>query len=322
MEITSAPASRGPGVAGPVRVSGTAAGHSVVFLHGWGLAGRTYRTGLGRLERRGIRVHAPTMPGFGGSAGLPAGQDSLRGYGSWVSEYLRSLDTGPVVLIGHSFGGSVAAVAAHQSPGLVSRLMLINAVGGPVWRTGPSGSVVPMADRPLWDWIAHLYLDLLPVRQSPRVLPAIAREVIPAAVANPVALWRTGRLARTADLVRELGEVSERGIPVTVVSSRGDAVVPAAASAALCAAHDAIRVITVGGGHSWLLSDPDRFARVVCQAMNYSPTGCGVPSQASVQARSVPRPRTSVGPEIRTPARRSPRSGTNGSPLDREASIG
>ncbi|WP_157117553.1 alpha/beta fold hydrolase [Nocardia vaccinii] len=281
MDITSAATALGSGEAvdnGSVPTPREGVDRTIVFLHGWGLAGRTYQTPLGQLERRGLRVHAPTMPGFGGTAALSADRNSLCGYASWVGEYLESLDTGPVVLIGHSFGGSVAAIAAHQAPELVSHLVLMNAVGGTVWRTGPDGSAVPMADRPLWDWIAQLYLDLLPVRGSPRALPAILREVVPAAVVNPLALWRTGCLARTADLVRELGELSHRGIPVTVVSSRNDAVVPAAATAALCGAHNAIRAITVGGGHSWLLADPDRFGRVVFRAMERSPADAGYPS--------------------------------------------
>jgi pimeloyl-ACP methyl ester carboxylesterase len=269
MKITSAAASESTGELSGVPIPRTH-DRTVVFLHGWGLAGRTYRPALGRLERRGFRVHAPTMPGFGGTAALPTDRNSLCEYGSWVGEYVRSLDTGPVALIGHSFGGSVATMAAHQAPDLVSQLVLINAVGGTVWRTGPDGSAVPMADRSLWDWIARLYLDVTPLHESPRVLPAILRDLVPAVMINPLALWHTGRLARTADLVRELGELSRRGTPITVVSGRDDAVVPAEATAALCAAHSAIRVITVGGGHSWLLSDPDRFGHVVSQAVRPS----------------------------------------------------
>ncbi len=242
-------------------------GASVVFLHGWGVAGRTYRTALKQLERRGLRVHAPAMPGFGGTTALPAHRCTLHGYASWASDYIGSLGAGPVVLIGHSLGGGVAAMTAYRSPELVSQLILVNGIGGAVWRTTSDGSTVPLANRPLWDWMLRLPQDLLAPRELARVLPLVLRDSVPAAMLNPTAFWRAGRVARTADLTYELAELGYRGLPVTVISSSDDAVVPAAATAALCAAHADIRSVTVTGGHSWLLADPHRFGRIVHQAM-------------------------------------------------------
>lgn len=46
-------------------------GRPLVFLHGWGLSHRSYRRALGQLVGKGVRIYAPALPGFGGTARLP-----------------------------------------------------------------------------------------------------------------------------------------------------------------------------------------------------------------------------------------------------------
>lgn len=46
-------------------------GSPAVFLHGWGLDHKVYKRALSRLVRAGLHVHAPALPGFGGTAALP-----------------------------------------------------------------------------------------------------------------------------------------------------------------------------------------------------------------------------------------------------------
>ncbi len=46
-------------------------GPPLVFLHGWGLAQHAYKRALKRLVAHGLRVFAPGLPGFGGTADLP-----------------------------------------------------------------------------------------------------------------------------------------------------------------------------------------------------------------------------------------------------------
>src|SRR5689334_23113800 len=110
-------------------------GPAVVFLHGWGLSDRTYRRSLGAMVDRGIRVFAPALPGFGGTAGLPRASFDLAGYAGWVDAFLEEVGLDePVTLVGHSFGGGVALKTAHDFPDRVSQLVLVNSIGGSVWR--------------------------------------------------------------------------------------------------------------------------------------------------------------------------------------------
>jgi pimeloyl-ACP methyl ester carboxylesterase len=238
-------------------------GPPLVFLHGWGLGSRAYKRALSRLARLGLQVHAPALPGFGGTADLPGDEFSLPGYAAWVADFLDTVvDAGPVVLVGHSFGGAVAIQTAYDRPEAVSKLVVVNSIGGSAW-TEERGVVRSMAERPLWDWGLHLHTDLWPLRQARRVLPVIVEDALPNLLRNPAALLRVGRLAAHTNLIAELEELKRRGQPVVVLWGRNDKVVTSACLDSVRAALGDDAVVTVSGNHSWLLADPDAFAEVM-----------------------------------------------------------
>src|SRR5260370_25556317 len=83
-------------------------GFPVLFLHGWGLAEQSYRRALKRLVVQGCRVYAPSLPGFGGTPGLPREQRTMDGYASWVRAFMAASEVSePTLVIGHSFGGGI-----------------------------------------------------------------------------------------------------------------------------------------------------------------------------------------------------------------------
>lgn len=247
-------------VAGKVAHYGSGgSGSPVIFLHGWGLAGRTYTRALEALVAAGHRVYAPAMPGFGGTAALSDRELSFSGYARWVEQFAEAMGIrGPVTLVGHSFGGGVATRVARDLPRLVERLVLVNAVGGAAWTEHKA-----MHQRPLWDWAWHLRSDLEPGPHLARLLPAMVRDVVSNALRDPVGLWRAGQLARTADLTFDLTVLKHRSLPVVLVWSEGDTVMPIHALHALRAAAGHAECITVPGKHSWLIGDPQRFADVI-----------------------------------------------------------
>jgi pimeloyl-ACP methyl ester carboxylesterase len=238
-------------------------GPRLVFLHGWGLNHRTYRRALKGLVRKGMRVYAPALPGFGGTAALPRGEFSLAGYAQWVVAFLDAVGIDQAVtLVGHSFGGGVTIQTAHDAPARVSRLVLINSIGGSAW-TSKRGVARSMRDRPLWDWGLHLPADTFSPRQFTRVLPVIAADALPNLARRPLSLWRVGQLARTADLTPELTELRRRKVPVVILWGRDDKVIPTACLDSLKVALGEPTVYTVDGSHSWLIAHPDRFAEVM-----------------------------------------------------------
>ncbi|HET6502401.1 MAG TPA: alpha/beta hydrolase [Amycolatopsis sp.] len=235
----------------------------LLFLHGWGLADRTFAASLSRLINAGLRVYAPALPGFGGTADLPEGERSLSGYAQWVAAFAKEVGlTRPVTLVGYSFGGGVAIRTAHDFPALASRLILVNSIGGSAWSDG-RGALKAISERPLWDWGLHLPADLRPGRQLARVLPVILRDMVPNLLRSPGAIWRVAHLAATADLTAELVELNRRRLPVVIVWSSQDNVIPEVTRMSLRSVLGEPRLITVPGGHGWLLTDPGRFGEVI-----------------------------------------------------------
>jgi pimeloyl-ACP methyl ester carboxylesterase len=142
-------------------------GSPLVFLHGWGLTPRIYRHALARLARN-FRVYAPVIPGFVGVPDRPPDERTLGDYSTWLRQILGAAGIGPVTLVGHSLGGAIAIRAAHDLPDRVSRLVLVNSVGGGSC-SGGCGEVRPIRERPLWEWgAAALSLDA-PIRMNPWV---------------------------------------------------------------------------------------------------------------------------------------------------------
>jgi len=212
-------------------------------------------------------VIAPALPGFGGTAGLPAESFGLEGYAGWVASFLHELGIEePVTLVGHSFGGGVALRTAHDHPEVVGQLVLVNSIGGSVWSHRGELPVL-MADRPVWDWGLHLASHALSVRTFTRVLPVIAADALPNFLKHPGTLWRVGRLARDANLTEELEQLKRRGLPVVIVWGRDDSVIPWVCVESLAVALGGPEVVTVPGNHSWMLSDPGRFAEVITNVL-------------------------------------------------------
>ncbi len=248
-------------------------GPPVLFLHGWGLNHRSYRHALRRLARSGVRVYAPAMPGFGGTTELPADHFSLVGYAAWVGRFLEAVEvTGKVILVGHSFGGGVAIQFAHDATDRVSQLVLVNSIGGSAW-TDRRGRSRHLRERPLWDWGIHFPAEAFSLRQVTRIAPVIAGDAVPNAVLHPRALWRVGRLARTADLTRELKDLKTRRLPVVILWGRNDTVLPAACLESMRAALGDPAVRTVDGTHGWMLVSPGRFAEELTNIIGSGGTG-------------------------------------------------
>lgn len=255
-------------VGGRVALYGEAGeGPPILFLHGWGLDHKVYKRALSRLAAAGIHVLAPAMPGFGGTASLPREATSLTGYANWAGEFLRTVGIDQAALVmGHSFGGGVAIQLAHDQPGAVHALVLINSIGGSAWSRRGS-TLRSMAERPLWDWGIHFPADLLPMRQARRVLPVIVAEALPNLLRDPRAFWEAAGLARKADLTAELDELRKRGLPVVVLWGQSDQLITRDSFEDLCTTLGKPEVVTVPGTHSWMISDPDAFGEVMTNVL-------------------------------------------------------
>lgn len=243
-------------------VGGT--GSTVLFLHGWGLGHHAYRSGLRRLAQLGFHVVAPALPGFGGTPDLEPGNRTFVGYARWLTRFVKATGITPTVIVGHSFGGGVGIRVMADNPGYCQALVLVNSVGG-AWRTD-GGAEKSMAERPMWDWGRAIPVDVVGLLGSAgTMLPSVFQDLVPNVLRNPFGVAKVGRLARNADLLEALRTVAERRVPITVVHSDRDGVIPASSFESLCAAAK-VTGRTVKGIHSWPLTNPALFASLVAEA--------------------------------------------------------
>ena len=103
-------------------------GEPLVFLHGVeGLSG--WDSNLEQLSKD-RRVYAPRQPGVGNSTGLEQLED-VWDLVLFYEEFLDALGVDKVDLVGHSYGGMVAAELAAHIPARIRKLALISPFG--VW---------------------------------------------------------------------------------------------------------------------------------------------------------------------------------------------
>lgn len=102
---------------------------SVVLVHGLGTSSNTWIRTIPKIEDP-HRIVAVDLPGFGFSTVRGAeGFATFRGHQAALSEFLEAQDDGPLILVGHSFGGWLCAAFAAANPERVKHLVLVNSVG-------------------------------------------------------------------------------------------------------------------------------------------------------------------------------------------------
>ncbi|MFF7456536.1 alpha/beta fold hydrolase [Kitasatospora sp. NPDC008115] len=109
-------------------IEGRTTGEPVVLVHGNVSSGVFWHPTMAALPDR-FRPLAPDLRGFGGTEPLPV--DATRGLRDHSEDllcYLRTLDLGPVHLVGWSMGGGVALQLLRDHPELVRSLTLVNPV--------------------------------------------------------------------------------------------------------------------------------------------------------------------------------------------------
>jgi pimeloyl-ACP methyl ester carboxylesterase len=102
---------------------------TVVMVHGFtGMKENFYP--MARALGGRYRLVIPDLPGWGESQRLPRENYGFLAQSERVAAFIRAVSPGkPVVLVGHSMGGGVAALVAAGHPQLVARVALLDAAG-------------------------------------------------------------------------------------------------------------------------------------------------------------------------------------------------
>jgi 3-oxoadipate enol-lactonase len=208
---------------------GSGDGPPVVLLHPLGVDRSVWQPVQDALP--GFRFLSYDLPGHGST---PAPQDrcTVEDLGDQLADLLRAAEVGPAHVVGVSLGGLVAQVLAAREPGLVDRLVVVDAVAvyppamRDMWREraalvrekGIEPVVVPTLE--LWFTAAALERDDAAVRTVRRLLLD----------ADPEGYARACEVLETADTTHLLERITA---PTLVVCGEDDAPAFTAAAPAL-----------------------------------------------------------------------------------------
>jgi abhydrolase domain-containing protein 6 len=102
---------------------------TIVMLHGFTGSKENWYP-LARELRGRYRLVIPDLPGWGESERKPNTDYGFVAQGARVAAFIDALSPGmPVVLLGHSMGGGIAALTAARHPRRVARVGLLDAAG-------------------------------------------------------------------------------------------------------------------------------------------------------------------------------------------------
>ncbi|MCS7478715.1 alpha/beta fold hydrolase [Umezawaea endophytica] len=229
---------------------------TVVFVHG-AFADSSGWTGvMQHLRKNGYPVRAATNPLRG-----------LAGDSAYVADFLRGI-TGPIILVGHSYGGMVitnAAVGVTTVKALVYVAALApdagESLGGlsarPVEHPVPALPLQPVTiNQPDGSTATDLYLDLAEFRAT------FAADVDPTTAANMAATQRPLNATATTDLS---ATPAWKTIPSWFLVATGDQTI-APDLQRFMAQRAGSHTIEVKTSHAAMVSQPSAVARLIGQA--------------------------------------------------------
>lgn len=107
---------------------------TILFIHGLGSYLPAWKMNIDALKNQ-YRCIALDLPGYGKSS-KGKYEGSMTFFAGVVKEFTTKLNTGPVVMAGHSMGGQIAMVAALAYPEIVDKLILVAPAGFETFHKG------------------------------------------------------------------------------------------------------------------------------------------------------------------------------------------
>jgi pimeloyl-ACP methyl ester carboxylesterase len=260
-----------------------AAGAPVVLLAaGTGAWAGTWISNVDAIVESGWRVVAVDLPPFGFSQ-RPADRNySRRAQAQRLLAAIRSLEQGPVVLLGHSYGGGPAAEAAMIEPALVRHLVLVDASIGlravdapPCERdAGDAGAqrgartlrtalVANTGTQPLLTafWLEQFVARREVVTEERAAIYRVPFRVQDTSAASGDWAWQFAAGCEPALSSTAAGFAGLK-MPLTLLWGELDTVTPPEQARAIAAAAPISRLIVLGGvGHIPQIEDPALFNR-------------------------------------------------------------
>jgi pimeloyl-ACP methyl ester carboxylesterase len=208
-------------------------GLPLVFIHGFPLSRGAWSRQVEAFKPR-HRVIAPDLRGFGDS-GTTAGIVSMRRFAEDLHALLQHLDTGPVILAGHSMGGYVALAFAHAYPKSLRGLLLVGT------KAGTDSSEAAAARHKLAEQVRLEGPSVVVEAMAPKMLAAGHADAAMAAevrgfMKDASTEGIIGSLLGMAERPDESDHLELIRVPTLVIAGADDAVIPPSESEAMAKA--------------------------------------------------------------------------------------
>ncbi|MFL6564224.1 MAG: alpha/beta fold hydrolase, partial [Burkholderiales bacterium] len=199
-------------------------GSSVILIHGSLATSSTWRRAAANLEGAGLRLIAPDLPGWGESEAEPENCPNLVEYETRAIEALAQAQGGPVMLVAHSYGCSVALLAALHGRIAVRALVLFEPTFVALLRQAGEREAYEGIERFVEDYrrgfvagdkhAVRGVIDLWGGAGSYDAMPEAARNAIAAWVPRNLRHWQAA-----FEPVPELERIDSIRVPTTLVQS-------------------------------------------------------------------------------------------------------
>jgi len=232
-------------------------GPTLVFVHGFPLNRECWNHQI-EAFKDSHRVIAPDLPGFGGSE-PGQGAASMKAFAEGLFTLCHELQTGPIVLVGHSMGGYIALAFAKAFPTLLSGLVLVDT------KAGGDEAKVAAGRRETAKKVEAEGFGTVVEAMSPNMLsPDNTDQGMAHAVRG--FMWSSSAkgvidaLLGMAERPDEREHIKEIRVPTLVVTGADDKIVPPSESTALAAAIPGARLVVIpSSGHLVAFEQPGAF---------------------------------------------------------------
>ena len=254
---------------------------TIVMLHGFTGSKENWYPLAARLHGK-YRLLIPDLPGWGESERKPGEDYGFGAQAQRVADFIQVLSPGkPVVLLGHSMGGGIAALVAARDPRLVAKVGLLDAAGVR-FNDNQFGLDVLAGKNPFAVSDAaslQRYVDIVFHRQQ-------AKPWIPWPASSGLIAMRTRDAAFEQSVLDRIGRGPEQFAPgeeaanihqpVLLLWGRQDAVIDPSAMAVFAAKMpQAHQVLVDDAGHMSLMEQPVVVADAVVQLIETAPSKPG-----------------------------------------------
>lgn len=254
---------------------------TIVMLHGFTGSKENWYPLAARLHGK-YRLLIPDLPGWGESERKPGEDYGFGAQAQRVADFIQVLSPGkPVVLLGHSMGGGIAALVAARDPRLVAKVALLDAAGVR-FNDNQFGLDVLAGKNPFAVSDAaslQRYVDIVFHRQQ-------AKPWIPWPASSGLIAMRTRDAAFEQSVLDRIGRGPEQFAPgeeaanihqpVLLLWGRQDAVIDPSAMAVFAAKMpQAHQVLVDDAGHMSLMEQPVVVADAVVQLIETAPSKPG-----------------------------------------------